>query len=561
MEQKPGREKYEPKEKVPVFRDIWQFIIKVILALLVVAWFVTEFMQDRKLYPIKLIILLIVLCVIIWLILKQKHFVCLKCSLTDPGECVHGDTSILSGKLLEPVLGDAYGWGFSHYILELRSPNGTLLSDVMIYPDNGGNPDTTLTQGNYTVTNGTLGWIDLEKAATDAGFQLLTSTTFEITLRVFDVYGGEKSTPCQITFDVSVKEVYIKRVSVPWSVNYIDPDEPLRTANDASADLATIGGWMHVRGAANIYGCLGEKIREYTIWVIPDPTFSFAQPAALTPVAPGADWVTVSHVEYTSQTINSDFYTADQLRTSNILDGDPLPDILTNSGTWETRLECITIGFNLQLCIKVPTLIPDRFYSKSVCGTGKFTFLLQVINTAGHQYYDIQRAWIDNEKEVAEVTAIDKDGVELPACEDLYMKNTVGEFRSVDIKGTAWDALIDPADPTIPTSDNFDRYVLKFQKQGAAGWEEIVTSNSPVPARPNPVGVGTLANWDLETLDAASNPNEYPADQLLIEGEYCTYTLKLWVYDRTIVNEHAPDIHHEWDVFPIKIINSPEPTP
>jgi hypothetical protein len=28
---------------------------------------------------------------------------------------------------------------------------------------------------------------------------------------------------------------------------------------------------MHVRGVANIIGCTGQVISEYTIWAIPDP--------------------------------------------------------------------------------------------------------------------------------------------------------------------------------------------------------------------------------------------------------------------------------------------------
>jgi hypothetical protein len=574
MEQIPKRQQYEQTEKVPVFRDIWQFIIKLILALLVIAWFVREYLQDKELNPIKLIILLIVLCVIIWLIIKQRHFVCLKCKLTDPGGCVKGDPNIISGKLLEPVVEAAYGWGFSHYILELRSPNGTLLSNVIIYPDSSANPDTSLTQGNYAVTSGTLGWIDVGKAVTDAGVQLLSSTTFEITLRVFDYYGGEKSTPCKINFDVSVNEIFIKRVGIPWAATYTDPDDPLRKTDDSSAELATIGGAMHVRGAANIYGCTGQKIKEYTIWAIPDPTFSFAQPAPFNPVTPGTDWVQLTHIEFTTRTVDGTIFTADEVRAYNTLDGDPAPDILTN--VWGTRLECISfpppppppILPGILICKKIPSLIhsgfdsnnqlkPHKLHPDHLGGTGKFTFLLQVIDNNGNQYYDIQRAWVDNEKEIAEITGV----AGIKACQDLYMKDSKGNFKTVNIEGTAWDPLIDPADTTTPTSDNFDKYILQFQKQGATGWEEIVTSNSPVPPRPNPVGVGTLVKWDLENLDAASNPKGYPTDQLLGDGESCTYNLYLRVYDLTYVSESSPSAHYDWEVFPIKIINGKEPKP
>ncbi|MCD4790071.1 MAG: hypothetical protein K8R37_08740 [Bacteroidales bacterium] len=569
MKKSKKRNEQKPRS---IFRDLWQLIIKVIIILVLIAWFIKEFLQNREFDPISLIILIILIAFIIWLIWRQKHIVNLHCNLTSPGGCVKGDPNILSGKILEPVIGDAYGLGFSHYLIELRDPGANLLSDVIIYPDGGGNPDTSLTQGNSAITGGTLGWIDVEKAVQDAGILLLTSTTFEITLRVFDVYGGEKGTPCKINFDVSINEVYIKRVSTPWSVDFIDPNEPLRRSDDPASELATIGGYMHVRGAANVYGCAGENIDEYTIWAIPDPNFTFAQPAPLTAVTPQPDWVEVTHIEFKSQTINGTVYSADDVRAYNILDGNPNPDILTN--TWGTRNECMCIHIDATIscfCWKIPDLKSSAFNSNTallpykldpghIGGTGKFTFLLQVIDTSGNQYYDIQKAWIDNEKEVAKITEISG----IAACEDLYTQDSNGNFKTVDIKGTAWDALIDPTGPdlTKPTSDNFDKYEVKFQKQGIPTEVELITSNSPVPARPAPVGVGVLTTWDLESLNKATNPMGFPVNQLLEDGEACTYDIILRVWDLTIVNENAPGVHYSGKItFPVKIINSPEPTP
>jgi hypothetical protein len=538
--------------------------------LLVIAWFINKYLQNKELDPISLIILIMILAIIIWLILKQRHFILLECNLTAPNGCVKGDPNILSGKVLEPVMGGAYGWGFRNYLIELRDPGANLLTDVVVYPDGGGNPDPSLTQGNAPVTSGTLGWIDVEKAVSDAGSLLLTSTTFEVTLRVFGVDGSEGAT-CKTGFNVSVNEVYIKQVSSPWSVNYDDPDEPLRLDDNPDSDLATIGGLMHVRGAANVYGCAGEKIQEYKIWAIPDPGFAFAQPAPFTSVTPGADWVEVAHVIFGDQTVDGILYSADDVRSYNVLDANPDPDILTN--VWGTRKECIGIRIDSILhkhCWKVPALkekwfdsnaglLPHKLHSDHKGGTGKFTFLLQVTDTDGNQYYDIQRAWIDNEREVAEITGI----AGLLKCEDLYTQNSDGTFKVVDIEGTAWDPLIDPGDTTTPTSDNFDRYEVKFKKQGALSGEvELINSDSPIPPRSDPFGVGILAKWDLETLNAATNPLGLPADQLLEPGESCPYDIILRVYDLTVVNEIDPGYHYSGKItFPIKIINSPEPSP
>lgn len=563
-----SEERYEQKQR-PGFRDLWQLIIKLILILLVIAWFVQEYLQNRELDLFSLIILLIVLAVIVWLILRQKHVVLLRCNLTAPTGCVKGDPNILSGKILEPVVGGAYGLGFSHYLIEVRDPGANLLSNVVIYPDVGGNPDTSLTRGDFPITSGTLGWIDVEKAVTDAGTVLLTSTTFEVTLRVFGVDGSELTPPCKTNFNVSVNEVYIKRVSTPWSEKFVDPGAPLRRTENPASDLATIGGTMHVRGAADIYGCAGEKIEEYTIWAIPDPNFTFAQPAPLTSVTPATNWVQVAHVEFKAQTINGKSYSADEVRAYNVLDGDPNPDVLTN--TWGTSLECISVfvDFVVKLidCWKIPALRPSSFNSNAALkphrlhpdhkgGTGKFTFLLQVIDTAGHQYYDIQRAWIDNESIVGKIEGI----AGLGKCQDLYTMDSNGNFKTVQIEGTAWDVLIDPGDLTTPTSDNFDRYEVEFQKQGAVGEIPLHASSSPVPPRPNPVGVGVLGNWDLQILDEVTNPMGLPADQLLKRGESCPYDIILRVWDLTVVDEHK--VH--WTgrlTFPIKIINDREPAP
>ena len=492
----------------------------------------------------------------------------LHCAITGPSGCVRGETDILAGRILEPVTGDAEGFNFGRYVIEVRDPASVLLSAVVVYPNNFGLPDVGAVQGNFVVSGGSLGWIDTKKCAVDAGVDLLTSTTFTVTLRVFATDGSELQPPCTTTFTLSVNEVYIKRVSTPWSVDFSAPDEPLRVANSAAAALATVGGGLHVRGAANVYGCTGEKIKEYTIWAIPDATFAFPQPPAFSAVVPGADWVLVRHIEFAAQTIAQPVgppinYTADQVRAYNILDGDPQPNVLTN--VWSARSECICVHVDATLvctCWNVPSLEPSAFDSNSLPklnpvhqgGTGKFTFLLQVIDTTGNTYYDVQRAWVDNEPIKAAIIGI---GGQAP-CADLYTQTSAGVFKTVNIQGYAWDQLIEPPILTQPTSDNFDQYTVQFQKQGAALPALLTASVSPVPARPLPLAVDTISTWNLQSVDAASNPMGLPADQLLGPGQACVYNVILQVWDKTIVNEGT--VHYSGLVlFPIKIINGPEP--
>lgn len=499
----------------------------------------------------------------------------LHCALTGPAGCVRGETDILPGRILEPLHGDAEGSNFGHYVIEVRSPGGSLLAGAIVYPNNLAQPDVAATQGNFSVSGGTLGWVDTRKCAVDAGIELLTSNTFTLTLRVFAANGAELQPPCTGSFALSVNEVYIKRLSAPWSVDYTNPSEPLRAADSALAMLSTIGGGMHVRGAANVYGCLGEKIREYTIWAIPDPTFSEPQPAPFTSIVPGGDWRLVTHIEFNPMSIAQPSgppinYTADQVRSSNVLDGDPTPSVLTN--VWSARSECICVHIdstNFCTCWNVPSLAPSPFNSGTLPpqdppnqegATGKFSVLLQVVDTAGNTYYDLQRAWVDNEPIQAAIVGI---GNQAP-CSDMYTQTPEGVFKTVDVRGYAWDQYIDRMDLSAPTSNNFDSYQVRFVKQGAVSPQvQLINSTNTVPARAaalpaESLTTGTLTPWNLQVLDAASNPLGLPGDQLLGPGEACVYNVILEAWDKTVVDEGT--VHYSgWVLFPIKIINGPEP--
>lgn len=499
----------------------------------------------------------------------------LHCALTDPNGCVRGRTDIVPGRILEPVRGDADGAGFARYLIEVRDPAANLLAGVVVYPNGAALPDLGATQGNFAVSGGTLGWIDMKKCALDAGVALLTSTTFEVTLRVFAGDGSELAPPCTTHFDLSVNEVFIKRVSTPWSVDFADPNEPLRVANSAASALATVGGGLHVRGAIDVYGCTNEKIKEYTIWAIPDPTFTFPQPPAFSAVVPGATWKLVTHIEYSAQTVAQPIgpainFTADEVRALNVLDGDPQPDILTNVWGVRTEVKCVLIDAMVFCFSKnVPSLDPSGFDSNALAkmlpvhegGSGKFSFLLQAIDTSGNTFYDVQRAWIDNEPIKLAIVGI---GNQAP-CSDMYTQTHAGIFKTVDIRGYAWDQYIDTGDLATPTSNNFDRYQVHFLKQGAVSPEVLlIDSTDTVPARAavlpaETLSVGVLEAWDLQSLDAASNPMGLPADQLLGPGEACVYNVLLRGWDKTVVNEGTVHGAGALVLFPIKIINGPEP--
>ena len=129
---KNPRNDYRQKKPTLGFRDVREFILKIIIAILIIiAWIIYYRMQERV-GPYAWFIFIVLIILIIWLIWRQRHFINLKCSLTAPNGCIQGHTDIISGRILEPVVGSAYGAGFDHYIIEVRDPDGNLLSDVVI---------------------------------------------------------------------------------------------------------------------------------------------------------------------------------------------------------------------------------------------------------------------------------------------------------------------------------------------------------------------------------------------------------------------------------------------
>lgn len=452
----------------------------------------------------------------------------LACAVTGPTGCVHGHTGLLPDKVLEIVTGTAAGTIFDHYELELVY-GGSVIAGGIIYPDAGGNPDAAATQGTNQVVSGTLGFVDLFAAASGAGAGISSSTTFTLSMRVFGT-GGQVQL-CTRTISVPSAQVYIRSIGAAPVADWVPPAAHLQRGGAT----ASIGGSVTVRGAADVYGCTGEKIAGYRLFVQDDPTFSLPQPGPGDPLPAG--WTQITAVAYAT----------DDERDNNRLDGDPDPDILTR-GAWGMRQKCVYFdGLPFPVCFSVPDLPATTWGTPA---SGRYSVLLQVTDTAGLTRYDIQRLWVDNHDITVSLTGLGG----LPACTDLFTQETAGVFRTVAVNGTAWDELIVPGDTSVP-SNNFDHYTVHFQKQGAAGWAQLIDSSTSIPAAGNPVGVGVLVDWDLQTVDAASNPLGLSADQLLAPGEACSYVLMLQAWDNTLVGEST--VHYHWDLFPVKIINAP----
>lgn len=522
-------------------RGCLELILKLIIGLIIIGTILNQWLRQGELGIFALIIAIILILLLIWLIIRQRHFCRPTCLLTDPGGCVHGDPNLLANHILEPIVGTAAGLGFSHYELELLY-EGAQVPDGIIYADGGGNPDTSLTQGNNAVNNGTLGFVDIKKAVDHAGIALLINTAFQVRLHV--VCRSRQRSSCVIGFELSAAGCFIKKVGVAWSHDYVAENEPLKESApgtpppaDATLDLASIGGSVYVRGAARSDGCTNEKLERVRVWSIPDDTFSFAQPANGTPSPTPPGGSLVSEVEFVN----------DDQRDHNRLDGlSSEGNILTYVAGWFTRTEWQLVDVNLL----VPHVVPDIREKFWVEGTGKYTLLLEVLDTAGNTYYDVQRVWVDNDQPHAQISQIGG----LAPCQDLNLSDFVG--ATCTIEGIAWDPVIRDAEPPNRPNFNFDRYELGFQKNGAGSGSIPITPpqdpNVPVPnAWPGPPAAGTLAEWDIV---AALDGGASPAPHQLARGERCAYVLTLGVWDRTLVGEGGIH-HHTPALYAVNIIN------
>lgn len=485
-----------------------------------------------------------------WLILLLKVFLILalvylmwvqrdlKCQLTDPSGCTQEEPDATSGKLLVKVRGTAAGFGFGSYTLDLRKDGDPPLGVPVTYPGGGGS-------GASPVVASELGQIDTTA---------LSDGTYEVVLTVHPIGLGTPKV-CTLAFNLLKTFVYISRVaditvlSTTPTLGNANPFDPLAELRlDLAPDFPprSVGGTMTMDGAAYVYECAGRKIEKYEIRYAPAPTpgSEQTQPALDAPIpAAFANLVSPLPLEY----LGPDYYQP-WTRVG------PAPTNLINS--WKS----FTIGGTTYHKLKAGE------WNSADAGNGRFSLLLTVRDTAGHMYHDIQHVWLDNQPIRGKIVKFQWKNTEtgswedIPKCEDLSMK----KIGTVRILGLAWDPVIDEDwwPPTAP-NDNFGHYYLNFWKQfgGVQSLTGKITNRVPaLPATP-PVATPTdadadvLAEWDLTSLDAGPAPSPYtpPTDPQLYRGESCSYTLRLYVTDNTVVNESTT--HYIWDHEAVKIIN------
>jgi hypothetical protein len=331
-----------------------------------------------------------------------------------------------------------------------------------------------------------------------------------------------------------LRDVLIRSVGRVDSVNPLVPDGKLM-ANPATGEETPVGGVISVSGSANITGA-GRKIQAYRLWYAPyDGALDKWVDAPFDHTPLPAGWKgPVSEIEYVPP--HEQTWSCFPLGGSNVVSNGDLTRM------WEKATCSLTsppTDFWWLDGHRWNTTVPD-------VGSGRFTALLMVEDDLGGVYYDSQRVWIDNQAIVGVI-----DGIQgVKPCEDLKLS-----MKRVHIEGEAYDPPIDATiTPLVAPNDNFNYYRLWFRKQNATTppvYREIPPGAITTPVGP---GVGVLVDWDLTMLDAVTNPLGLPADQLLVRGEACPYTLRLYVRDKTHVNDTATP-HYVYDNWPIKIVN------
>lgn len=520
-------------------RGCWELVLKLIIGLVLVAAYLLAWRRLERVGPASWIFLLVLLLLLLWLIVIQGHLVRLRCELLQPAGCKRGDPDILAGRVLERITGTAGGLGFGHYELEVLYA-GAPIPAAVVYANAAGVPDPSATQGNHQVSGGTLGFVDIKAAALGAGAGFVTSTSFQVRMRVLGA-GGASHT-CTVSFQVDSARCVIKSVGAAWVHDSLNVAEPLCAVAPSLPPAthaivpASVDGSLSVRGAANVYGCTSAEVWKVHLWAIPDATF--AQPDNGDPV-PTPGGVPLAQVEFT---------TAAQ-RSNNPISGlTNAGDVLAFAPGWGTRPDWVSFD-SVIWPIDVPDLV-EQFWTPTE--SGRYTLLLAVEDTAGNTYYDVQRVWVDHEPITGRIISIGG----LAPCEDLRLSRFAGARCA--IRGLAWDPPIDPALPQAAPNDNFAGYSLSFQKNGGGG-DAIAVATPGVrvpnewPALVSPDGL--LADWDIiAALDGGSGPQP-PPPWKLGRGERCAYVIVLNVSDTTLVGDGGSNHGIPPHEYAINIIN------
>lgn len=517
----------------------------------------------------------------------------LTCEIIKPAMNACAEEAYFSGPgvLGVEIVGTATGAFCDHYTLEWKPagwPDSAYGSAGIVY----GAPAPPAGPGVCGIVNGTLGYLSTATAAIPDS----------VTVRLC-VYGvpGTGGSPCCRTVDFQIfrQRVWISAVEgvlAETPPGVLDPVAQLKTGGV----LRSFGTALQIFGRAWVGKCPGREIRRYTM--------SYQSGFVIDPIL-GA-WTEFWQVDYLTPLQQKEIPTGEFALTSSwlyqpiCLPSPPFPPGTCFPKDWLLPTRWIS-GRSFPAfpippqSFPVDPQVPATVWTSAQlplpnCQSGKYTLRLDVEDTTGAHYYDLQQVWFDNKEIHGKIATV--GGVDPCATINLSLFAAPGGDCTVpwlaDIQGIAYDEYIEEGNAAIP-SDNYAMvggvvqggYLLWIKKDGAPdpgvpvhipgpggppwaapfgqGTSRIGDPGSRCPTAlppPGPIPVetpGTLATFDFRRLDAVCNPGE--PGLTLKRGECCGYVLRLLAFDNSICPSLSGGRHQIPHHFPVCICNDLRP--